>query len=101
MKENEFPTLSGIEFSIVKMLLQRGEMFGQEMVENSAGLLKRGTVYVTLSRMERKGILKSKEQPRPNNQYGTSLRLYEPTDYGSRIFKAQEIALNYLKLGNW
>ncbi len=37
MNKNEFPGLSSKEFLIMEMLLNEGEMFGLEMVEESAG----------------------------------------------------------------
>jgi hypothetical protein len=43
---DEFPRLSRKETLILEMLLGKGEMFGLEMVEASAGGLKRGTIYV-------------------------------------------------------
>lgn len=99
MNENEFPALSGIEFLVMDMLERRGEMFGLEMVEHSDGELKKGTVYVTLGRMVDKGLLSSRivadEGPQGHK------RLYLPTDYGKRVYKAQEIALKYLNMGAW
>jgi len=101
MNSNEFPGLSGKEFLIMEMLLENGEMFGLEMVDNSGGDLKKGTIYVTLGRMEGKGLLDSHEEERPENENGIARRLYSPTEYGQRVFKSQEIALKYLNMGSW
>ncbi len=101
MKNNEFPALSNKEFIIMQMLSENGEMFGLEMVKESDGELKKGTIYVTLQRMDNKDILESWEEERNNNETGIARRLYAPTDFGDRIFKAQEIALKYLNMGGW
>ena len=52
------------------------------MVELSDGRLKRGTVYVTLGRMQEKGYLESRQEPLPEGAIGLPRRLYRPT--GSR-----------------
>lgn len=101
MKQNEFPALSNKEFLIMKMLQESGEMFGLEMVNESDGELKKGTIYVTLQRMSDKEIIESWEEERVGNENGMARRLYAPTDYGERLFKAQEIALRYLNMGAW
>lgn len=101
MKKNEFPSLSGKEFLIMEMLLNEGEMFGLEMVDESNGDLKKGTIYVTLQRMMDKKLLESWEENRDENEIGIARRMYSATDYGERIFKAQELALKYLNMGSW
>ncbi len=98
--KNEFPGLSEKEFLIMNMLLNEGEMFGLEMVSESEGELKKGTIYVTLQRMESKDLVSSEEEERAENETGIARRFYAPTDYGERLFKAQEIALKYLNMGN-
>lgn len=95
-RNTEFPSLSGIEFTILELLVNNGEMFGLEMVEESEGELKKGTIYVTLGRMLDKDLVISKEERDDNTR-----KLYSPTDYGERVFKAQEIALKYLNMGGW
>ncbi|MCB1023526.1 MAG: helix-turn-helix transcriptional regulator [Acidobacteria bacterium] len=101
MANNEFPGLSSKEFLVMEMLLNEGEMYGLKMVESSQGELKKGTVYVTLGRMEDKGLVTSKEESRGDSEKGIARRLYSHTDYGTRIFKAQELALKYLNMGSW
>ena len=85
----------------MKMLIDNGEMFGLEMVDKSEGLLKKGTIYVTLQRMEKKKLLSSEEEERPATEVGIARRFYSPTNWGERVFKAQEIALKYLNMGAW
>ena len=51
--------------------------------------------------MEKKNIIDSWEQVRAENENGAPRRLYAMTDYGERLFKAQEVALRYLNMGGW
>lgn len=95
-EEYEFPSLSGIEYMIMDMLGQNGDMFGLEMVDLSDGALKKGTIYVTLGRMVDKELLVSYSDAEDGQK-----RLYSATDYGKRVFKAQELALKYLNMGGW
>ena len=48
-------TLPTKERLILERLVE-APAFGQQLVDQSGGALKRGTVYVTLSRMEAKGL---------------------------------------------
>ncbi|MCO6511979.1 MAG: PadR family transcriptional regulator [Aridibacter famidurans] len=99
MSEYEFPALSGIEYLVMDMLERNGEMFGLEMVDASGGDLKKGTIYVTLGRMADKGLVDSRTES--GDSSASQKRLYSPTEYGKRVFKAQEIALKYLNMGAW
>ena len=99
--KNEFPGLSEKEFQIMNLLINEGELFGLEMVEISNGELKKGTIYVTLQRMEDKKLISSFEEERDENEIGIARRFYETTGWGERVYKAQEIALKYLNMGGW
>ena len=99
--KNEFPSLSEKEYLIMKLLMDGGEMFGLEMVHESDGELKKGTIYVTLQRMEDKNLLASEEEERGEEENGIARRFYTPTNWGERVYKAQEIALKYLNMGAW
>ncbi|MDH3492055.1 MAG: PadR family transcriptional regulator [Acidobacteriota bacterium] len=99
--KNEFPSLSEKEYLIMKLLMDEGEMFGLEMVQESAGELKKGTIYVTLQRMEEKNLVASDEEKRAASENGIARRFYTPTNWGERVYKAQEIALKYLNMGGW
>ena len=101
MAMREFPGLSDKEFLIMEMLIENDEMFGLEMVQESEGELKKGTIYVTLQRMSEKGLIESEEVERGEEETGIARRMYFPTSYGERIFKAQELALKYLNIGDW
>lgn len=82
------PKFSAAERLIVELLVERGELFGLQMVEESSGRLKRGTVYVTLGRMHEKGYLESRQEPLPEGAIGLPRRLYRPTGYALRVLQA-------------
>ena len=86
-KNEEFPKLSRKEFSILQLLISKGEMFGLEMVEASEGELKRGTIYVTLQRMGDKGYIESREEPRELPEIGIPRRKYSATGLGERVYQ--------------
>jgi DNA-binding PadR family transcriptional regulator len=46
---------------ILRLLAEHGELFGLDMVKKSKGKLGRGTVYVTLARMEEKELVTRRE----------------------------------------
>jgi DNA-binding PadR family transcriptional regulator len=70
---------------LVLELLASGSMYGLELVAASAGELKRGTVYVTLGRMEEKGYIKSRQENAPPAAGGLPRRIYELTALGRRV----------------
>jgi PadR family transcriptional regulator PadR len=81
--------LSPKEALILQLLLAE-ELYGLQLVQRSRGRLKRGTVYVTLGRMEEKGLVGSRVEdadPTP----GLPRRLYRPTALGRRTFEAWEM----------
>jgi DNA-binding PadR family transcriptional regulator len=92
MKQEDMPTLSGKEHLILQMLIGAGEMYGLEMVKGSGGKLARGTVYVTLSRMEEKGYVESRLEERPADDAGPARRLYSAKGYGVTVLRAREAA---------
>lgn len=81
-------TLPTKERLILELLVSRGPTFGLDLVGQSAGALKRGTVYVTLSRLEAKGLVVSdQETPRPG-AIGLPRRIYRITGLGERVLQA-------------
>src|SRR4029453_2577376 len=86
------PTLSTTERLIIELLAAHEELFGLRMVELSEGRLKRGTVYVTLGRMQEKGYLESRQEPLPEGAIGLPRRLYRPTGLAMRILAAWKAA---------
>ena len=89
--EQHVPRLSRTERLILELLLD-GERFGLELVKHSKGALKRGTVYVTLARMQDKGYVESWTEKQPPGAIGLPRRLYRPTGYGLRVLAAWEAA---------
>lgn len=101
---NQIPTLSEKERVILELLTKRGsELYGLELVQLSGGTLRRGTVYVTLSRMEEKGFITSRQEERSSGQSGLPRRLYKPTGYGVKVLhlsnQLHELAMGRLVLG--
>ena len=85
------PRLSATERLILD-LLRESELFGLQLVDRSAGALKRGTVYVTLGRMQDKGFVESRTEPLPPGGIGLPRRLYRPTAFGLRVLDSWNIA---------
>jgi DNA-binding PadR family transcriptional regulator len=82
------PSLPAKERLILELLTAEGPMFGLQLVEQSGGALKRGTVYVTLGRMEAKGFVESEQEPLPPGAIGLPRRIYRPTRLGERMLRA-------------
>jgi PadR family transcriptional regulator, regulatory protein PadR len=89
-------TLSSKESLILELLVQNQGMYGLQLVANSGGRLKRGTVYVTLGRMEGKGYITSRLEDPPADAGGMPRRLYQPTTLGRRVLKAWTSAAEHL-----
>lgn len=85
----DIPRLSPKEAEILRLLIDNGEMYGLELVKAST-TLKRGTVYVTLSRMDEKGYVASRFIPKETA--GPPNRAYFPTGLGIRIYRAWQTA---------
>ena len=75
---------------MLELLSTGREAYGLELVEASAGELKRGTVYVTLGRMEEKGLVAAREDPAPEGHAGMPRRRYRPTALGLRALAAED-----------
>ena len=86
------PKFSATERRIIELLAEHEELFGLQMVELSRGGLKRGTVYVTLGRMQEKGYLESRQEPLPPGAIGLPRRLYRPTGFALRALAAWKAA---------
>ncbi|HEX3644929.1 MAG TPA: helix-turn-helix transcriptional regulator [Vicinamibacterales bacterium] len=82
------PTLPPKEALILELLVGQPEMYGLQLVAASRRRLKRGTVYVTLGRMEDKGFITSRLEDAPPEAGGLPRRVYEPTAFGRRVLKA-------------
>jgi DNA-binding PadR family transcriptional regulator len=87
-RERGLPTLPPKEALILQLLVDSAHMYGLELVAQSKRRLKRGTVYVTLGRMEAKGYVTSRLETAPPNAGGMPRRVYEPTPVGRRVLAA-------------
>jgi PadR family transcriptional regulator, regulatory protein PadR len=87
----DYPKLSPKEQEVLRLLIAKGEMYGLGLVNESSGQLKRGTVYVTLSRMAEKGFVESRvEDVAPGE--GPPRRCYKASGLGVRAYRAAEAA---------
>jgi DNA-binding PadR family transcriptional regulator len=91
------PSLSPKEAAIMQLLLTGKAMYGLQIVAESDGAIGRGTVYVTLSRMEDKGFVESRQEEQPLGARGLPRRLYRITGEGARVLRAWERAANLLR----
>ena len=94
---SDLPRLSSAEKLILELLQRDGEMFGLQLVQESGGRLKRGTVYVTLGRMQEKGYLESRQEDLQRGAIGLPRRLYRPTGHALRILRAWQLAEQMLR----
>jgi DNA-binding PadR family transcriptional regulator len=97
LSEQRLPSISSTE-SLVLDLLESSERYGLELVDASRGRLKRGSVYVTLGRMEAKGFVSSRQEDRAPGAIGLPRRLYRPTAYGLKVRDAYRLLRDALAL---
>src|ERR671918_899746 len=97
MVEPRLPSISTTE-SLLLDLLDEGERFGLELVEASGGRIKRGSVYVTLARMEAKGFVESRQEERAPGAIGLPRRMYRATGYGLKVRDAYRLLREALAL---
>jgi len=103
MKEIPTPKLSLNEAIIAHLLRQNSPdpLFGLELVRRSSTgklQLKKGTIYVTLERMEKKGLVLSKLEtaPPPHIEEGNFYiprRMYQLTPVGQQALSTLEEAV--------
>jgi len=88
MPPSDLPGLAPKEFIIMNLLVGAPRpKYGLQLVDESGGALKRGTIYVTLNRLEEKGYITSrKEDPAPG--VASPRRLYKATGLGVQVFRA-------------
>ena len=94
---DRLPSISTTE-SLIIDLLHDGERYGLELIEASNRRLKRGTIYVTLARMETKGFIVSKQEERRPAAIGLPRRMYRVTPYGLKVHKAYKLLREALAL---
>lgn len=88
MPDTTIPSLTKTEMLILGLLIREGgQLFGLQLVDLSEGSLKRGGIYVLLSRMEQKGFVTSELEPASAMTHpGKRRRLYQPTGLGERVY---------------
>ena len=84
--------------SLVLELLRGRERYGLELVDASRGKLKRGSIYVTLARMEAKSFVESWQEERAAGTVGMARRIYRATDYGLKVHDAYRLLREALAL---
>ena len=87
MPQNDMPGLSPKEFVAMNLLVGARPKYGLQLVEESSGALKRGTIYVVLNRLEDKGYVESKREDAAPG-IATPRRLYKVTSLGAKVFRA-------------
>ena len=95
-RRSQVPRLSAKESLILDLLAHGEDQYGLQLVAASKGRLKRGTVYVTLGRMEDKGYVSARAEDAPDGAGGLPRRLYKATPYGLRVLKAWATLLQHL-----
>ena len=70
---------------IINLLKQHQELYGHQIINLDPKAGKRGTIYVTLGRMEEEGLLTSREEPGPlPDPEMIPRRLYSLNKHGRR-----------------
>jgi DNA-binding PadR family transcriptional regulator len=88
MPDARLPTITGKERVILELLVADGAKYGLQLVDDSRGRLKRGTVYVTLGRMEGKGLVSSQHEASSRDGDTIPRRMYHATAHGRRVLAA-------------
>lgn len=78
-------TVSSKELVVLQLLADAGELYGLQLVDASRVALKRGTIYVTLGRLETQGYITSPLEGAPPQAGGLPRRLYTMTALGRRM----------------
>jgi DNA-binding PadR family transcriptional regulator len=102
MSNDYIPRLSNKELLVLELLIANHtrEMYGLELVAKSDERLKRGTIYVTLGRMQEKGVIDSRQEAEDPARPGIPRRLYKPTGYGMRVYETWRNAREQFLLPN-
>jgi DNA-binding PadR family transcriptional regulator len=85
------PLPSDREALVLRLLAEQGDLYGLQLVAESRHALKRGTVYVTLSRMEEKGLIRALEDREPSGHAGLPRPRYRITAQGRRALGACDL----------
>ena len=79
------------ELDILRILASHPSgLYGLELVELSEGSVKRGSVYVYLSRLQKGKLVKSKKTPPPDGYGGLPRPVYSITGMGEKVLRAAD-----------
>lgn len=91
------PTLSPKERLVLELLARNEDrMYGLELVAESGGQLKRGTIYVLLGRMQQKGYVEADPEKFADDSGLVPRRMYRITGLGLRVLRAWTVAAQSL-----
>jgi hypothetical protein len=94
---NGIPSLSAKERLVLELLAAKQDrMYGLELVADSGGQLKRGTVYVLLGRMQQKGYIEAEAEKFSDDSGLVPRRMYRATALGLRVLRAWSLAARSL-----
>lgn len=79
--------ITDTEVIILNLLMHHGDQYGLELVRSSDGALKRGTVYVLLSRIQDKGLVESKLVSPKEGERGPARRQFSITGLGQQVLQ--------------
>lgn len=79
---NKYEILSPLEILILSTIYDAEAMYGLDIVKKTEGIVKRGSVYVTLSRMVDHNLLTAKKQTRDSHQIGPTRVFYQISKHG-------------------
>jgi PadR family transcriptional regulator PadR len=82
------PKLSKLEANMLQLLVTHRELYGLQMLQLEP-TIRRGSIYVTLNRMEEKGFIESREV-KHDNVSGLPRRIYTPTGLGRRVLAVSQ-----------
>ena len=96
MSRNEWPTPSEM---VVMRILQSNPLgaYGLEIVMESKGAVKRGSVYVLFGRLEEKGFVRVLTSKKERDTLGPTRPQYRLTAEGTRVLNtASEVGIRIL-----
>ena len=90
-RETKIPSMTDNEAHALELVIARGELYGLEIADSSEGAIPRGTVYVLLARMVKKGFVESRSEARGPNTRGMPRKLYKATGLGEKALHARQV----------
>ena len=90
---DQIPKITNTEALVMEILMNKTseEVYGWELMEESGGKLKKGTIYVILNRMEDKGLISSRKEQRREGARGLPRRMYKLTGLGHRTLSVWQM----------